>query len=62
MGMGLDQKLFELLGRQLEAHEIIIKQGAIVDASIIIIQPKAQKDRGGGASGAPVRVEMPATR
>ena len=32
---GLDQKLFDMLGRQLEAHELIVKQGVIVDASIV---------------------------
>lgn len=32
---GLDVKLFNMLGAQLEGHGLIIKQGAIVDASIV---------------------------
>lgn len=32
---GLDEKLFEMLNRQLEAHDLIVKQGVIVDASIV---------------------------
>jgi IS5 family transposase len=43
MDRGLDLKLFDLLGQQLEAHEIIIKQGAIVDASIITSSRRPKK-------------------
>lgn len=35
MERGLDHKLFDMLGRQLEAHNLIVKQGVIVDASIV---------------------------
>ena len=32
---GLDEKLFDMLGRQLQDHDLIVKRGVIVDASII---------------------------
>jgi len=59
MESGLDRELFDLLGRQLEAHEIVIKQGAIVDASIIISSRRPKKvevvepveDRAGEGAG-----------
>ncbi len=35
MELGLDQKLFDLLNQQLTGHELIVKQGVIVDASIV---------------------------
>ena len=43
MERGLDQKLFDLLGRQLQGHGVIIKQGAIVDASIITSSRRPKK-------------------
>lgn len=43
MERGLDLKLFDLLGRQLEAHKVIIKQGAIVDASIVTSSRRPKK-------------------
>jgi len=43
MERGLDQELFELLGRQLEAQGVVIKQGAIVDASIITSSRRPRK-------------------
>ena len=43
MERGLDQELFELLGRQLEAQGVVIKQGAIVDASIIVSSRRPRK-------------------
>lgn len=33
--LGLDRKLFELIGRQLEAHQLVVKQGVVVDATIV---------------------------
>lgn len=35
MERGLDVKLFDMTTEQLEAHNLIVKQGAIVDASIV---------------------------
>lgn len=43
MERGLDLKLFDILGWQLEAHKIIIKQGAIVDASIVTSSRRPRK-------------------
>lgn len=44
MESGLEVKLFNMLNDQLEAHKVIVKQGVIVDASIIKIQSAAQKN------------------
>jgi len=35
MERGLDEKLFDMLSSQLEVHNLIVKQGVIVDASIV---------------------------
>ena len=43
MERGLDQELFELLGRQLQAQGVVIKQGAIVDARIITSSRRPRK-------------------
>lgn len=43
MDRGLDVKLFNMLNEQLEAYGLIIKQGAIVDASIITSSRRPRK-------------------
>ena len=43
MERGLDVKLFNMLAEQLEKHELIIKQGAIVDASIVTSSRRPRK-------------------
>jgi IS5 family transposase len=35
VSLGLEQKLFELIGRQLEEHQLVVKEGIIVDATIV---------------------------
>lgn len=40
---GLDKKLFNILKRQLQKHGLIIKKGAIIDASIIISSRRPRK-------------------
>ena len=42
---GLDVKLFNMLGEQLEKHGLIVKQGAIVDASIITSSRRPRKSQ-----------------
>jgi len=41
---GVYEKLFKAMNKQLEKHEIIVKTGAIVDASIIYtpLKPKGK--------------------
>ena len=63
MERGLDQRLFDLLGRQLQGHGVIVKQGAIVDASIITSSRRSKKvevveAREEGAGCAKVKLEF----
>ena len=44
VGRGLDVKLFNIIGDQLEGHGLIVKQGAIVDASIITSSRRPRKN------------------
>jgi IS5 family transposase len=41
--LGLDQKLFDLIGRQLEEHQLVVKQGVIVDATIVESSRRSRK-------------------
>ena len=41
----LDEKHFNMLGEQLESHGMIVKRGAIVDASIVSSSRRPQKSR-----------------
>ena len=43
MEKGLDQKLFDVLTRQLQTHKLIVKQGAIVDATIVSSSRRPRK-------------------
>ena len=43
MERGLDVKLFNMLAGQLERHGLIVKQGAIVDASIVVSSRRPRK-------------------
>lgn len=40
---GLDQKLFNMINGQLEAHELIVKHGVIVDASVVTSARRPRK-------------------
>lgn len=42
-GRGLDEKLLDMLNRQLENHGLIVKEGAIADASIVSSSRRPRK-------------------
>jgi IS5 family transposase len=59
---GMDVKLFNMLGEQLEKHGLIVKQGAIVDASIVTSSRRPRKiqiiEEGQGQEGEEQDIEV----